>query len=293
MDFELRNATAADAEFLQELFNDVHGPEFQLARLPAEMLSQLLAMQLRAQQTSYAARFPDAVDQIVCIRGERAGRWLVHHGAQEVCLVDVALLGRFRGLGVGTSLLEQLCGAARASEKQLRLTVRVGNRAARLYERMGFVAVGGDGMNIQMELAAKPVEACEAKPGAGSELASKPECATDSAISEQRHTLAYFQSLVGSRVLAQACGRPQASTLPVELVVDGVRPLSLPISGGAVEADDSFIVDLHGPVEQQLPAETVQMTAPNGAAMPLFITPLGPRGGHMQYEVVFNRMRPV
>ena len=283
MKYTLRPATETDAPFLAELFADVRGPEFRLAGIPAPMVEQLLAMQHRAQSMSYAAQFPEAVDQIIWIGDERAGRSLVDFGADEIRLVDIALLTKHRGLGVGSALLGELCETALASSRSLQLSVRPGNRAARLYERMGFVAVGADEANTHMEWRGKT---------SPSPTPISPEpVAEPSGDVPQGLTRAYFNTLVGQMIPFYALdlpGRPQG---PLELIVDAVLPLPVLAFNNNVEVGDSFIVRLHGPVEPALLPECAELQPVGGERMTIFLTPLGPVGGQMQYEIVFNRSR--
>ena len=286
MDYTLSPSTEADAGFLAELFNDVRGPEFQLAGLPPAMLEQLLTMQRRAQAISYAAQFPNAVEEIVWIGGERAGRVLVDTGATATCLVDIALLGRFRGQGVGTRIVEQLCAAARSSGRRLHLSVRSGNPAARLYERLGFVALGGgDGVHIAMELGASPN-------AGGADALEEDEV---SGAVPQDYTRAYFRTLVGQRLAARTLEQPRrAASVPVELMVEAVERLVPPQGPVAVDPGDSFVVQLHGNAnaEELLPPENIEVRPAEGEPMVVFLTPLGPRDGRMRYEIVFNRAQP-
>jgi len=156
MDFHLQPAGDEDQSFLAGLYTDVHAPEFLATDLPAAALEPLLAMQHRAQVMGYAAQFPAAVNEIVWISDqhgdERAGRLLVNTTAAEIRLVDVALLTRFRGHGVGTQLVRGVCDRARTANVPLRLSVHAGNPAQRLYERLGFILTGDDGVYRTMEL---------------------------------------------------------------------------------------------------------------------------------------------
>lgn len=152
MDFQLQPAADDDHSFLAELYSDVRAPEFLAAGLPTAMLEPLLTMQHSAQVAGYAQQYPAAVDAIVWIKGERAGRLLVNTTAAEIRLVDVALLTRFRGQSVGSQLIRAVRERARAAGLPLRLSVHAGNPAQRLYERLGFVITSDDGVNRAMEL---------------------------------------------------------------------------------------------------------------------------------------------
>jgi ribosomal protein S18 acetylase RimI-like enzyme len=275
MDFHLRPATPDDDTFLAELFYDVRSPEF--AALPAAVAGPLLQMQHRAQLRAYAETYPSAVNQIVWMEGRRAGRLLVSHTPQELHLVDIALLSQFRGQGVGTRLLSELCRNAREHQLPLRLSVQVGNPAWRLYERLGFAPVGSDGVYISMELGAAAAVATQ-PPGE----AAEPETGADTA---DRLTQGYFQSLQGRTLKVRTLGGVQTA-----LTVANVEPLRL-ARNSAIEWGDSFRVQFTGPMESIVSPETVEIIVDGHAPLALFVSPLGPLEGRMQYEAIFNRSR--
>jgi Acetyltransferase (GNAT) domain len=95
----------------------------------------------------YAYQFPNADDKVVWSDGRRVGRLLVDSDQQCYSACRRSLLAVFRGHGVGTRLIGELISEGRPKGVPLRLHVRGGNPAARLYERLGFVATGGDGLN--------------------------------------------------------------------------------------------------------------------------------------------------
>ena len=279
MKYVLRPVTLADEGFLRELFDDVHSMEFSPLGLPASALGQLLEMQYRAQRTSYEAQFPNATDAVVWIESARAGRLLIDESASELRLIDIALLSPWRAQGVGTNILEALCMRARQARLRLRLSVRFGNRAEQLYQRLGFVHTGGDGMYIAMELRESLNEPSETPLTQGNvELGVKVE---------QGLTRAYFTSLIGSRMMATASGYE-----PVELLVATVQPLSAPKTGAEVDMGDSFAVIFHGSTKFILPSACMELRPVEGEPMIIFLVPLGLKRSVsvMEYEAVFNRM---
>ena len=274
MNYHLQPATAGDAPFLAALYKEVHEPEFAPLNLPPQALEQLLTMQFQAQSAGYAAQFPQAQDHLVVLDSEVAGRLLVDRSATEMLLVDIALFARFRSRGLGAALLGRVIAEATAKSLPLRLSVRFDNPALRLYERQGFVRVGGDGLNLSM--AWRPPTPA----GIGSESAASPALAGPL---EQGFTGRYFLSLSG-RSLAVAA---QAGTR-VSLLLEAVEPLH----GQGVVAD-SFSLQFTGPLTPVLLSEWVELTPPGGEPMQLFLVPNGPAGGRMRYEAIFNRAVPV
>lgn len=71
--------------------------------------------------------------------------------AADVPELTAAVAPEFRGQGIGTMLLEHLqAEAKRAGFRGLSLSVDPFNAAARLYERLGFQAVGTEGSSLTM-----------------------------------------------------------------------------------------------------------------------------------------------
>jgi GNAT superfamily N-acetyltransferase len=157
--FTLRRASAIDELFLEALFGEVHSADLQMLNLPSQAMEQLLAMQYKGRCMTYATQFPQADDQVICIDGVSVGRLLVDRSNEVHRLVDFAVRAPHRGRGLGTQVLRSLIAEAREANVPLQLQVRVGNRAARLYQRMGFAVTGGDGMIISMEWNAASAEA--------------------------------------------------------------------------------------------------------------------------------------
>ncbi|HEY1743742.1 MAG TPA: GNAT family N-acetyltransferase [Granulicella sp.] len=280
----MKLATPEDQGFLSELFNEVRSVEFAPLGLPQPALAQLLGMQFRAQQSGYEAQFPQAVDRILWSGTTRIGRMLVNESADGIHLVDIALLTPYRGQGRGAELIQRLRARAMETQLPLRLSVRFGNPAERLYARQGFVRTGGDGIYITMELR-EPV----GNSGAVEE-AEKPEphpVMETSENVEQGYTGAYFRTWIGRTVKARSL-----EGVAVDLVVEEVKALQAPIGGPAVDVGDSFVLYFRGPVTPALATECADLTPENGEAMSIFLVPIACDAEGMKYESIFNRMAP-
>jgi ribosomal protein S18 acetylase RimI-like enzyme len=111
----------------------------------------LLQMQFIAQMRHYRQCFPGSGYEVVEVDGEPAGRVWIHRAASHHRLVDIALLPEFRSRGIGSALISVLMEEAVRVGKPLGLHVEALNRAVRLYQRLGFVQIGGDGVYLEME----------------------------------------------------------------------------------------------------------------------------------------------
>ncbi len=147
----LREAAADDTSFLVRLYRDTRYREVSAWGWPREQQEQFLRMQFNAQQKSYEAAFPDAVNRIVLREEVPIGRLLTSQEAESMRLIDIALIEEQRQQGIGTHLLRTLLQQCEARGCILHLNVAHGSPAVRFYQRMGFLQVGGDPMYLQME----------------------------------------------------------------------------------------------------------------------------------------------
>ena len=147
----LRPVQPDDEAFLFDLYTSTRREEMAAWGLDEAMLAQLIDMQFAGQQGTYRMQFPEA-DHHLIVRDDRpVGRLLVDRAEAQMVLVDVALLPEARGGGIGTDLLRALQDEAAEKDVPLRLKVLLTNPARRLYQRLGFVGLGDDGVYEQME----------------------------------------------------------------------------------------------------------------------------------------------
>jgi ribosomal protein S18 acetylase RimI-like enzyme len=148
---QLRPAGEADAPLLRQIFDAARRPAFEPLGLPAAQLELLLAQQFAAQTLHYHAQSPAAQDYIICRDGADIGRLYLERGADEIRIVDIALLPQQRGGGNGARLIGQLQEEAARGGLPLRLSVAQGNPAMALYRRLGFVATSESETDVAME----------------------------------------------------------------------------------------------------------------------------------------------
>ncbi len=147
----LRPAQPDDDDFLFDLYAGTRRAEMQAWGLDEAMLDQMIRMQFNGQKATYRAQFPQAEHRIIVHKAEPVGRILIDRAGPEIVLVDVALIPAVRGRGIGTGLLKALLAEAAEGGRPVRLKVLLTNPARRLYERLGFIALGNDGVYEQME----------------------------------------------------------------------------------------------------------------------------------------------
>lgn len=151
MNFALKPYSPDDQDFLFRLYADTRTQEMSLFGWPAAQQETFLRMQFNAQQHWYGMAYSGGDHQIVLVEGQPVGRILVFRESGANRLVDIALLAPFRGHGIGTQLLRDLIGKSSQENLPVALQVLKNNPARHLYERLGFVITGEDGMYYQME----------------------------------------------------------------------------------------------------------------------------------------------
>lgn len=149
MPVTLRAATADDEAFLYELYASTRAEEMAAFGWDEPQREMFLRMQFNAQRQHYAD-FSNADHRIILRDVQPVGRLLVLRLEAEFCLADIALLPAERGAGLGARLLGELLAEAAQAGKPVTLHVAHGNRARRLYERLGFVPTGDDGVYCAM-----------------------------------------------------------------------------------------------------------------------------------------------
>ena len=151
MNISLQPFSPDDPDFLFKLYASTREQEISAFGWPPAQQEAFLRMQFNAQQQWYRTAFAAADHQLIFVDGKPAGRILVFHDTDSLRLVDIALLSEYRNRGVGTELLRKLISKSEKENLPVRLQVLKSNPAFRVYQRLGFVITGDDGMYYQME----------------------------------------------------------------------------------------------------------------------------------------------
>lgn len=82
-------------------------------------------------------------------------------------MIDVALLPRYRGAGIGRRLVSAFVAQAARQAMPAVLYVEMGNPVLALYRKLGFEPIGENGVYLQMRRPAMPFEGEHAVPVRG------------------------------------------------------------------------------------------------------------------------------
>lgn len=146
----LRRATEDDYPFLRLLYGSTREEEMRHFPFSEEQKGAFLDQQFAAQYEHYRIHYPTCERNIIETNGEAIGRLWIDEWTDQIRLVDIALLPRWRGSGIGTSLLREVLERGARSGKPVTIHVEGFNPALRLYERLGFEKVDTNGVYFLM-----------------------------------------------------------------------------------------------------------------------------------------------
>jgi ribosomal protein S18 acetylase RimI-like enzyme len=147
----LRIAGPEDFDFLARVYASTRTEELAPVPWSPEQKHAFLRAQAEAQDKYYRENYTTAEFLVILDGDVPAGRLYVDRWPDEIRLMDISLLPEHRGKGIGTRLLRDLQGEARAAGKALRIHVERMNPALGLYERLGFKPVEDRGVYHLME----------------------------------------------------------------------------------------------------------------------------------------------
>jgi GNAT superfamily N-acetyltransferase len=140
-----------DEPFLYRLYASTREAELRPVPWTSEQKAAFLRQQFQAQHAFYQEQYRDTRFEVILRDGQPIGRLYVARWADEIRIVDIALLPEHRGGGIGTGILRDLLAEAAAAGKRVRIHVERLNPARRLYERLGFAPVEDKGVYVLME----------------------------------------------------------------------------------------------------------------------------------------------
>ena len=138
----LREAKPEDAELLYRIYASTRESEMAQVDWSAEQKQAFLWMQFSAQDSYYRQHYEGASYMIIEADGQPAGRLYLARWAEEIRIMDIAVLPDFRNKGIGTTVLKDTLAEGQRTGKIVSIHVEQFNPARELYTRLGFAIAG-------------------------------------------------------------------------------------------------------------------------------------------------------
>jgi ribosomal protein S18 acetylase RimI-like enzyme len=149
--FFLRHAHDKDIPRLRLLYADTRAEEMSPVPWPQAAKQQFLDQQFDLQHEHYLKHYADADFQVIEHSNLLLGRYYLLRTAPEHLVIDICLMAKQRGLGIGRELIEQSQREAQALQRGMQLhVIKHNTRALALYEKLGFKINGGTDMHHYM-----------------------------------------------------------------------------------------------------------------------------------------------
>lgn len=137
----LRPATPEDHCFAESLY---------IANM-AHLFRELGAWDEEAAVNRLRASFASTEIWLIEVDGQDVGWLQVCDKIESLELRQIHLVKSARGGGIGTCIMRYLMARAQAEQKRISLAVLPNNRARNLYQKLGFVFVGAEGVKLLMQ----------------------------------------------------------------------------------------------------------------------------------------------
>lgn len=146
----LRSVIPEDREFLIQVYAGTRSEELKLVDWDEGNKDEFLRMQFEAQDRYYRDNYRSASFWVVLFEGQPCGRLYIDRWNTEIRIMDVALLPDFRNRGIGSALLGHILSEGSRLGLPVTIHVEQFNPALRLYERLGFMPAGENGIYLLM-----------------------------------------------------------------------------------------------------------------------------------------------
>lgn len=146
----LRPESTTDRDFLSELFVQTRWEQLQPTTWTDQQKVAFLVQQFTFQDAHYTRHYEGAARGIITRNAETIGRLYLYALQGELRMVDISLLSVHRSQGIGAALIAAVLDEGQCRGNVVTLHVEAFNRARHLYQRLGFIDVGGDSIYRKM-----------------------------------------------------------------------------------------------------------------------------------------------
>jgi N-acetylglutamate synthase-like GNAT family acetyltransferase len=138
--------TPVDAPFLFSLYAQTRGEELKPVPWDEGQKLAFLQHQFQAQHEHYTSKYKDASFEIINLDASPIGRLYIAELPDEMRIIDITILEKFRGKNIGTTLIEEILHGADKKNKAVQIYLETNDRSANLFTRLGFAPVADEGI---------------------------------------------------------------------------------------------------------------------------------------------------
>ena len=142
----LRPITEDDRDFLLQVYSSTRQDELALVDWDDSQKEAFLQMQFAAQHRYYSENYLGATFELILDGQQPIGRLYVHRRADEIRVIDIALLPEHRNRGIGRRLMLEVLSEGQARGVPVTIHVECFNPAKRFYTRLGFEGIETHGV---------------------------------------------------------------------------------------------------------------------------------------------------
>ncbi|MBL4802112.1 MAG: GNAT family N-acetyltransferase [Emcibacter sp.] len=146
MGLSFRVMSDNDLPFLEDLYASTREDELALAPWSDAEKQEFIKMQFHAQHTHYQKHYPDALWLVIELADKLIGRLYLERWKSEHRIIDIAIITKKRGQGLGKAVLLDLMDEAAEVDKAIGIHVEKNNQAMELYHRLGFKTIEDKGV---------------------------------------------------------------------------------------------------------------------------------------------------
>lgn len=145
-----RPSVAEDSAFMLELYASTSKDVLDDLGWTIGSQRTFVIMQAQTEEWNRARLYPGMDRLTICVDDMPVGRLLVCMRNNMLHLVDLSLLPRFRGNGIGTQLMTEILEEARNARVPVKVKVRKESGAIRFVERLGFATPTDLGTTVEL-----------------------------------------------------------------------------------------------------------------------------------------------
>lgn len=147
----LRAITDKDISFLYSVYRSTRLEELKPANFSEKELEEFLQMQFNLQHTQYMKNYQNpSFDLIMINDNTHVGRLYVNRVEDDIRIIDIALLTKYRRKGIGGKLIRDLINESEEKKIPLSLHVEHNNPVLVFYKEIGFKGIEDRGVYLFM-----------------------------------------------------------------------------------------------------------------------------------------------